>query len=194
MKGRGNAMRKLATALAALSLLGTAVWGQDPADTAVEPTTKHVRVDWAVVTQKSLFTGKSTITLSTPSDFVPDAFSSGRTSRFILVLRCQPHHLDTSKYHFEAFITFPRGYQTAAGKCLSYRIDDNAPVEACDMLGADGNNVLSFHNAASFTKGLLGKRAITMEVPTQQYGPVSVAFNIAGLEERLPGLQEFCPF
>ena len=168
--------------------------GPNPADTAVEPTTKHVRVDWAVVTQKSLFTGKSTITLSTPSDFVPDAFSSGRTSEFILVLRCQPHHLDRSKYHLEAFITFPRGYQPAAGKCLGYRIDDNAPVEACDMLGADGNSVLSFHNAASFTKGLLGKKTIMVEFPTQQYGAVSVAFNVAGLEQRLPVLQESCPF
>ena len=138
---------------------------------------------WFVDDNVSPVTGKRTVMIFT----MAHELQTPSGGMFLLGIRCAPGHRG---HELQVLLELGR-HTSAMHGCLAYKADNNAPQEDCGYSAGNGRGYF-LANPAGFTKSLIGKRKLLMEIPTASAGRVVAEFTVSGFEEHLVTLKPHC--
>jgi hypothetical protein len=138
---------------------------------------------WFVHDGASPVTGKRTVLISTTAHGLQTPFGG----MFLLGIRCAPGRRG---HELQVLVELGR-HTSAMSGCVAYKADNDAPQEDCGYRASNDRGYF-LANPAGFTKSLIGKRKLLMEIPTASAGRVVAEFTVSGIEKHLASLKPQC--
>jgi hypothetical protein len=140
---------------------------------------------WHVEDQTSPVTGQRTVLVATTALQMVT-----RTGGMIsLAIRCMPTRY---RHELSVVVIVGRSMSVMPTRCIPYKTDADPPKEDCYGQIADQDRAVLLGEPTAFTKALVGKTKLLMEIPVRDRGKVVAEFTVTGIEKHLASLQPQC--